>query len=60
MEENKDLSLIEKMLGNDGFKFVVTANLAPENYMKLGLTIVGSIFVGYSLILITKKIVGVK
>ncbi len=58
MEENKDLTFAQKLLGNDGLKFSITANLAPQTYMNLGLLITGSIFIGSALVLITKKMVG--
>ncbi len=60
MEENKNLSFYEKILGNEGIKINVTANLDPKNYYQLGFTIVGSIFIAYGLILLLKKATGTK
>ena len=36
----------DKLVGDEGLQFVVTANIAPKNYMYIGLAIVGGMFVG--------------
>ena len=43
MEEN--MTLLEKLVGTEGMKVDVTANLAPEIYIKLFVTIVGAVLV---------------
>jgi len=43
--EEKKLSFIEQVLGDEGMKFDITANLSPEIYVKLFVTIVGAVIV---------------
>ena len=42
---NTDLSFIDKLVDNEGVKVNVTANLAPEIYIKLFFTIVASVLI---------------
>lgn len=37
------MDYVDKLLGDDGVKLTVTANLAPDIYFKLFLTIAGSV-----------------
>lgn len=40
---NDDMNLLDKLVGKEGMKVDVTANLAPEIYIKLFVTIVGAV-----------------
>jgi hypothetical protein len=40
-----ELSFVDKLVSDEGLKFTVTANLAPEIYAKLFLTIASSVIV---------------
>ena len=42
---NDNLSFIDKLVNDDGVKFTVTTNFEPEIYIKLFVTIVGSVIV---------------
>lgn len=43
MDENKNI--LDKLIDNDGVKFSVTLDVAPEIYIKLFLTIAASVVV---------------
>lgn len=43
MEEK--MTILDKLLGTEGMKIDVTANLSPEIYIKLFITIVGAVVV---------------
>ena len=40
---NEDLSLLDKLVDNDGMRFTVTTTLSPDIYFKLFLTIAGAV-----------------
>lgn len=44
MDEN-NMSLLDKLIGTEGMKVDVTANLSPEIYIKLFITIVGAVII---------------
>ena len=54
-EEHK--SYVDKLIGDEGLQFSVTANLAPENYIRMGLVVVGAIVLGHALNLIIDNVV---
>ncbi len=39
------MTLLDKLVGTEGMKVDVTANLSPEIYIKLFITIVGAVIV---------------
>jgi len=39
------MTFLEKLIGSEGMKIDVTANLSPEIYIKLFVTIVGAVIV---------------
>ena len=45
MAQESNLDFVDKLVSDEGLKFSVTANLAPEIYAKLFVTIVLSVFV---------------
>jgi hypothetical protein len=44
-QESTTMNFVDKLVNDEGLKFSVTANLAPEIYAKLFVTIVLSVFV---------------
>jgi hypothetical protein len=55
-----ELSFVDKLVSDDGVKFTVTANLAPEIYAKLFLTIASSVIVSMLAATLIKNAIGKK
>jgi hypothetical protein len=45
MADTNNLSIVDKLVNDEGLKISVSANLAPEIYVKLFITIVAAVFV---------------
>ncbi len=45
----------DKLVGDDGVKMTVDANLHPSNYMYIGIAIAGGMIVGSLVTLVMKK-----
>lgn len=52
-----DLSFVEKLVDDEGVKVNVTANLAPEIYAKLFLTIASSVIVSMLAATLIKNVI---
>jgi len=55
-----ELSFVDKLVSDDGLKFTVTANLAPEIYAKLFLTIASSVIVSMLAATLIQNAIGKK
>jgi hypothetical protein len=57
---DEDLSTFDKLLGNEGLKVDVTANLSPDIYAKLFITIAGSIIISSFAVTLIKNVMAKK
>jgi len=52
------MDYFDKVIGEDGVKLTVTANLAPAIYFKLFLTIAGSVLLSVAGAQVLKNVIG--
>jgi hypothetical protein len=55
MADTQNKTLLEQLVNDEGLKFTVSLNVAPEIYAKLFATIVGSVVISLLAISLVKK-----